>query len=56
VICAEPGDAPTGEEAGDLLLDFDETVNVLEGQLRDRRGRGRRDRANALIAKEGRSG
>jgi leucine dehydrogenase len=31
VICLEPGRAPTGEARRDLLLDFADTVNVLEG-------------------------
>jgi leucine dehydrogenase len=31
VICLEPGRAPTGKLRRDLLLDFGDTVNVLEG-------------------------
>jgi leucine dehydrogenase len=31
VICLEPGRAPTGRLRHDLLLDFADTVNVLEG-------------------------
>jgi leucine dehydrogenase len=31
VICLEPGRAPTGRARRDLLLDFADTVNVLEG-------------------------
>jgi leucine dehydrogenase len=31
VICLEPGRAPTGKLRRDLLLDFADTVNVLEG-------------------------
>src|SRR5919202_6210781 len=31
VICAEPGEAPTGDRRRDMLLDFADTVNVLEG-------------------------
>ena len=32
VICAEPGPPPSGQRRRDLLLDFADTVNVLEGQ------------------------
>jgi leucine dehydrogenase len=32
VICAEPGPPPSGQQRRDLLLDFADTVNVLEGQ------------------------
>jgi leucine dehydrogenase len=32
VICAEPGPPPGGQGRRDLLLDFAETVNVLEGR------------------------
>jgi leucine dehydrogenase len=31
VICAPPGGAPAGEQRRDMLLDFADTVNVLEG-------------------------
>jgi leucine dehydrogenase len=31
VICAEPGPAPTGKRRAEMLLDFADTVNVLEG-------------------------
>jgi leucine dehydrogenase len=31
VICLEPGRAPTGKARHDVLLDFADTVNVLEG-------------------------
>ena len=31
VICAEPGPPPSGRRRRDLLLDFADTVNVLEG-------------------------
>jgi leucine dehydrogenase len=31
VICLEPGRAPTGKARRDVLLDFADTVNVLEG-------------------------
>jgi leucine dehydrogenase len=31
VICAAPGPAPTGERRRQMLLDFGDTVNVLEG-------------------------
>jgi leucine dehydrogenase len=31
VICAEPGRPPAGEQRRDMLLDFADTVNVLEG-------------------------
>src|SRR5919108_3198145 len=31
VICAPPGAAPTGEARRNMLLDFGDTVNVLEG-------------------------
>jgi leucine dehydrogenase len=31
VICIEPGRAPTGKARRDVLLDFADTVNVLEG-------------------------
>jgi leucine dehydrogenase len=31
VICAEPGPAPTGKRRHEMLLDFADTVNVLEG-------------------------
>src|ERR671935_1177085 len=31
VICLEPGRAPTGKTRRDVLLDFADTVNVLEG-------------------------
>jgi leucine dehydrogenase len=31
VICAEPGPAPTGKRRRELLLDFADAVNVLEG-------------------------
>jgi leucine dehydrogenase len=32
VICAEPGDAPAGERRREMLLDFADTVNVLDGR------------------------
>jgi leucine dehydrogenase len=32
VICAPPGDPPTGEERGRILEDFADTVNVLDGR------------------------
>jgi leucine dehydrogenase len=31
VICAQPGRAPTGKRRREMLLDFADTVNVLEG-------------------------
>jgi leucine dehydrogenase len=31
VICAEPGAPPSGKQRRDMLLDFADTVNVLEG-------------------------
>ncbi len=32
VICAEPGKPPTGRRRHDVLLDFADTVNALEGR------------------------
>ena len=45
VICADPGPAPTGRRRRDMLLDFADTVNALDGPLRDGRGRGHGARA-----------
>jgi leucine dehydrogenase len=52
VICAEPGDAPTGRRRRDLLLDFADTVNVLEGRYVTAEDVGTSSRDMALIAKE----
>jgi leucine dehydrogenase len=52
VICAEPGEAPTGTRRRDLLLDFADTVNVLEGQYRTAEDVGTSSRDMALIATE----
>ena len=32
VICVDPGDAPTGDRRRDMLLDFADTVNALDGR------------------------
>jgi leucine dehydrogenase len=52
VICAEPGDAPTGARRRDLLLDFADTVNALEGRYVTAEDVGTSSRDMALIAKE----
>jgi leucine dehydrogenase len=52
VICAEPGDAPTGAHRRDLLLDFADTVNVLEGRYRTAEDVGTSSHDMALIARE----
>src|SRR5207244_1608127 len=52
VICAEPGDAPTGKRRRELLLDFADTVNVLEGRYVTAEDVGTSSRDMALIAKE----
>jgi leucine dehydrogenase len=50
VICAEPGDAPTGRRRRELLLDFADTVNVLEGRYVTAEDVGTSSRDMALIA------
>src|SRR4051794_770317 len=52
VICAEPGDAPTGGRRRDMLLDFAGTVNVLEGRYVTAEDVGTSSRDMSLIAKE----
>src|SRR2546423_4209209 len=52
VICGEPGDAPGGARRRDLLLDFADTVNVLEGRYVTAEDVGTSSRDMALIAKE----
>src|SRR5438874_2176030 len=51
VICAEPGDAPTGAHRRDLLLDFADTVNVLEGNYVTAEDVGTSSRDMAVLAK-----
>jgi leucine dehydrogenase len=52
VICAEPGDAPSGHRRRELLLDFADTVNVLEGRYVTAEDVGTSSRDMALIGKE----
>jgi leucine dehydrogenase len=50
VICLEPGRAPTGRLRRDLLLDFADTVNVLEGSYITAEDVGTGSRDMAVIA------
>jgi leucine dehydrogenase len=50
VICIEPGRAPTGKLRRDLLLDFADTVNVLEGSYITAEDVGTGSRDMAVIA------
>jgi leucine dehydrogenase len=50
VICAEPGPAPTGKRRRELLLDFADTVNVLEGAYITAEDVGTSSRDMAVIA------
>ena len=52
VICAEPGDAPTGRRRRELLLDFADTVNVLEGRYVTAEDVGTGSRDMSLIAQD----
>src|SRR4051812_30890301 len=52
VICAEPGDAPAGKSRREMLLDFADTVNVLEGRYVTAEDVGTSSRDMSLIAKE----
>jgi leucine dehydrogenase len=52
VICAEPGDAPSGRRRRELLLDFADTVNALEGRYVTAEDVGTGSRDMTLIAKE----
>src|ERR687888_2036523 len=50
VICLEPGRAPTGKLRRDLLLDFADTVNVLEGSYITAEDVGTGSRDMAVVA------
>jgi leucine dehydrogenase len=50
VICAEPGPAPTGRRRRELLLDFADTVNVLEGAYLTAEDVGTGSRDMAVVA------
>jgi leucine dehydrogenase len=50
VICAEPGRAPTGKRRREMLLDFADTVNVLEGAYITAEDVGTSSRDMAVIA------
>ena len=50
VICLEPGKAPTGRLRKDLLLDFADTVNVLEGSYITAEDVGTGSRDMAVVA------
>jgi leucine dehydrogenase len=52
VICLEPGRAPTGRLRRDLLLDFADTVNVLEGSYITAEDVGTGARDMAVIAEQ----
>jgi leucine dehydrogenase len=52
VICAPPGDAPAGARRREMLLDFADTVNVLEGRYVTAEDVGTGSRDMSLIAKE----
>src|SRR5436309_878210 len=52
VICAEPGDAPSGRRRRELLLDFADTVNALEGRYVTAEDVGTGSRDMTLIARE----
>ena len=51
VICADPGPPPTGRRRRDMLLDFADTVNALEGQYITAEDVGTSARDMAVIAK-----
>jgi leucine dehydrogenase len=51
VICADPGRAPTGKRRRDMLLDFADTVNALEGRYVTAEDVGTGARDMAVIAK-----
>jgi leucine dehydrogenase len=51
VICADPGRAPRGKRRRDMLLDFADTVNVLEGRYVTAEDVGTGARDMAVIAK-----
>jgi leucine dehydrogenase len=50
VICSEPGPAPTGKRRREMLLDFADTVNVLEGAYITAEDVGTTSRDMAVIA------
>ena len=50
VICADPGVAPTGKRRRDMLLDFADTVNALEGRYVTAEDVGTSSRDMAVIA------
>jgi leucine dehydrogenase len=51
VICADPGRAPSGRRRRDMLLDFADTVNALEGRYATAEDVGTSARDMAVIAK-----
>jgi leucine dehydrogenase len=51
VICADPGRAPSGKRRRDMLLDFADTVNTLEGRYATAEDVGTGARDMAVIAK-----
>src|SRR5947208_851589 len=54
VICLQPGRAPTGRARRDLLLDFADTVNVLEGSYITAEDVGTSSRDMSVIAEASR--
>ena len=51
VICADPGRAPSGKRRRDMLLDFADTVNALEGRYVTAEDVGTSARDMAIIAR-----